>query len=123
MIDDDIRRVLTEKADALVRRDAGALEGLLDPAFVYVNTSGRVLDRRGYIETYCISGRVVFLSQQVVELQVTPHSGFALATLFLRNRFRQGERLVEGEYRSLCVFHLKNAQWSWAAGQTTPLPR
>jgi len=122
MIEDEIRAVLEAKSDALVRRDAAALATLLAPGFTYLNAGGRVLDRQGFIETYCLSDQVVFLSQQVTDLQVTPQEGFAVATLALRDRFQVQGRLVEGDYRSLCVFTPSGPQWRWAAGQTMPAP-
>lgn len=122
MIEDEIRRILDAKTDAILRRDAAALDALLDPGFVYLNASGRTLDKAGYIETYCVSDQVVFLSQQVTDLHVAPHDGFAVATLTLHDRFQVHGRVIEGDYRSLCVFRMTEGSWRWAAGQTMPVP-
>jgi hypothetical protein len=122
MIEDEIRRILDAKADALIRRDPKALDTLLDAGFVYLNASGRALDKVGYIETYCVSDQVVFLSQQITDLHVTPHDGFAIATLTLHDRFEVHGRVVEGNYRSLCVFRITEGSWRWTAGQTMPAP-
>lgn len=121
-IAEEIGRVLAAKADALIRHDPVALEALLDPGFIYLNAGGRRFDRAGYIETYCVSGRVIFLSQQATDLQVVPHDGFAVATLALHDRFRLGDRVMDGEYRSLCVFRMAEGSWRWAAGQTMAAP-
>jgi hypothetical protein len=122
MIDDDIRRVLEAKADAVIRRAPGALDALLDPGFTYLNASGRSLDKAGYIETYCVSDQVIFLAQEVTGLQVTPHDGFAIAILTLHDRFRVHDRVIDGDYRSLCVFRMTEGRWRWLAGQTMPVP-
>ena len=115
---DQVHAVLLAKADALVRRDADALSALIHAGFVYVNASGRSFDKAGYVETYCTSGRVVFLSQQVSEIQVRPFDGFAIATMSLDDSFRTGGQVVTGRVRSLCVLSLVEGRWQWAAGQT-----
>lgn len=115
---DAIRQVLVAKADAMVRRSTDTLAALLHDDFVYVNASGRRFDKTGYVETYCTSGRVVFLEQQIDDLSVREFPGFAVATLTLRDRFSAGGREVQATYRSLCVFADENGKWLWAAGQT-----
>lgn len=123
MIEDEIRRILDAKTEAVIRRDPAALDALLDRDFVYLNASGRSLDKAGYIETYCVSDQVVFLSQRITDLEVRPHDGFAVATLTLHDRFQVHGRVIEGDYRSLCVFKMTGDSWRWAAGQTMPAPR
>ncbi len=119
---DAIRQVLVAKADAMVRRSTDTLAALLHDDFVYVNASGRRFDKIGYVETYCTSGRVVFLEQQIDDLSVREFPGFAVATLTLRDRFSAGGREVQATYRSLCVFADENGKWLWAAGQTMTTP-
>lgn len=122
MIEDEIRRILAAKTEALIRRDPVALEALLDTGFTYLNASGRSLDKSGYIETYCVSDQVVFLSQEITDLRVTPHDGFAIAILALHDQFRVQDHVIEGDYRSLCVFRMTDGSWRWTAGQTMPAP-
>lgn len=117
---DAIRQVLAAKADAMVRRSAETLAALLHDDFVYVNASGAKFDKTGYVETYCTSGKVVFLEQQIDDLSVRTFPGFAVATLTLRDRFSAGGREVRATYRSLCVFAEADGKWLWAAGQTMP---
>lgn len=50
--DEVVRRVVAERAAALVRQDVAALERILAPAFVYTNASGEVLDKDGYLARY-----------------------------------------------------------------------
>jgi hypothetical protein len=120
---DAIRQVLVAKADAMVRRSAGTLAALLHDGFVYVNASGMTFDKTGYVETYCTSGKVVFLEQQIDDLSVREFPGFAVATLTLHDRFSAGERENLATYRSLCVFAEVDGRWLWAAGQTMPASR
>lgn len=102
----------------MVRRSAGTLAALLHDDFVYVNAGGTRFDKAGYVETYCTSGRVVFLEQRIDDLSVTEFPGFAVATLTLRDRFSAGGREIQATYRSLCVFAEANGKWLWTAGQT-----
>ena len=50
---DDIQRILTAKADAVVRRATAELAALRHPDFTYVNASGKTFDKAGYLDTYC----------------------------------------------------------------------
>ncbi|MDI1286457.1 MAG: nuclear transport factor 2 family protein [Reyranella sp.] len=70
MIVDEVRQIIEAKADALIRRTADDLAALLHPDFVYVNAGGTAFDKAGYIDTYCISGKVVFAEQQISDLNV-----------------------------------------------------
>lgn len=118
MIADQIHRILLAKADALIRRDAPALTALIHPNFSYVNASGTLFDKDSYIDTYCVSGQVVFLEQKISGLQVRQFDGFAVATLGLNDQLIVSEQILEGSYQSLCVFNATGEGWQWAAGQT-----
>ena len=122
MVADEIRIVLAAKADALVRRSADDLATLLHPDFVYVNASGRKLDKAAYIDVGCISGRLIFRDQQVDELDVRQFDDFAVATMLLNDRFVFEGKEVSETYRSLCVFSKKAGHWQWIAGQTMRPP-
>jgi hypothetical protein len=122
MVADEIRIVLAAKADALVRRSADDLATLLHPDFVYVNASGRKLDKAAYIDVGCISGRLIFRDQQVSELDVRQFDDFAVATMLLNDRFVFEGKEVSEIFRSLCVFSKKAGHWQWIAGQTMRPP-
>ncbi len=87
MITEEIRAVLLAKADALLRRSAEDMATLLHPDFVYVNAGGYKLDKAQYIDYGCTSGRIVFRSQKVSELDVRRLGGVAVATMVLDDQF------------------------------------
>jgi hypothetical protein len=122
MIADEIRIVLAAKAHALVRRSADELAALLHADFVYVNASGRKLDKAAYIDAGCKSGRLLFRDQQVSDLDVRPFDDFVVATMLLNDRFVFDGKEVAETYRSLCVFSKKGGRWQWIAGQTMRPP-
>ncbi len=115
---DEIRRVLTAKADAIVRRATDELALLLHPDFIYVNASGKTFDKAGYLDTYSASGRIVFIEQRFNDLEVQEFSGFAVATLIVHDKFSIGGQGISATYRSICVFSDDQGRWLWAAGQT-----
>jgi hypothetical protein len=116
---DEVRRILEAKAAALVGRAADHLAALLHPDFIYVNAGGTTFDKHGYVDTYCISGRVVFIHQQVGDLDVKPVADIAAATFIVNDRFTAGGHTVSATYRSLCIFSRTEGRWLWAVGQTT----
>lgn len=107
----------------MVRRSAETLAALLHDDFIYVNAGGTSFDKAGYVETYCTSGKVVFVEQQIDDLSVRTFPGFAIATLTLRDQFITGGRETRATYRALCVFIKADGRWLWAAGQTMAAPR
>jgi hypothetical protein len=122
MVSDQIRAVLAAKADALVQRSAGDLAALIHADFVYVNSSGRMFDKAGYIANATGAGRIVFHEQKVSDLDVRPFDGFAVATMILHDSFSVDGRNVVGTFRSLCVFSQVDGRWQWIAGQTMTVP-
>ena len=77
-----------------------------------------MFDKAGYLDTYSVSGKVVFTEQRFSGLEVKQFAGFAVATLTLHDKFTAGRRDVSATYRSLCVFSNDEGRWLWAAGQT-----
>lgn len=121
MLIDEIRAVITAKADALIRKDAARLETLLHPDFLYVNARGMSFDKAGYIENFCLSDELRFERQDVAELKVkASFPGFALATMVLDERYFFEGSTQDAVFRSFCVFISDGGRWRWVGGQTMP---
>jgi ketosteroid isomerase-like protein len=118
MITEEIRAVLAGKASALSRRSADDMAALLHPDFVYVNAGGYKLNKAEYIDVGCTSGKLVFRSQKVSELDVRQFGDCAVATMTLDDQFALDGREITATFRSLCIFTRKDGRWLWAAGQT-----
>ena len=118
MITEEIRAVLSAKADALLCRSADDMAALLHPDFVYVNAGGYKLDKAQYIEVGCTSGKMVFRSQKVSELEVRQFGETAVATMVLDDHYLLDGREIIATFRSLCVFTRQDGRWLWSAGQT-----
>jgi hypothetical protein len=115
---DRIHEILLAKADAIVRRAADRLDGLIHPDFVYVNAAGRTFDKAGYIEAYCTSGRIAFEAQRFSNLSVQVSPGVAEATFIAHDSFIVDGQTIAATYQSLCVFVAGANGWQWIAGQT-----
>ena len=97
--------MLLAKADAIVHRAAGTLDALIHPDFVYVNAAGRSFDKAGYIDAYCLSGKIVFAEQRISELSVQASSpASAVATFVAHDRFLIDGADRRATYQSMCVF-------------------
>lgn len=118
MAADEIRRILTAKADAVVRRATDDLAALLHPDFIYVNAAGKTFNKAGYLDTYSASGKVTFVEQRFSGLEVKEFASFALATFAVHDKFTTGGQDISATYRSLCVFSNDRGRWLWAACQT-----
>jgi hypothetical protein len=115
---EQIHDILLAKADAIVRRAADRLDGLIHPDFIYVNAAGRSFDKAGYIETYCTSGKIAFKAQRFSNLSVQVSPGVAEATFIAHDSFIVDGETIAATYQSLCVFVEGADGWQWIAGQT-----
>jgi len=118
VIIDEIRAVLTAKASALVRRSATDLAALLHHDFIYVTAGGRPLTKADYIDVSCLSGKVVYRSQTISELEVRQFEGFTVATMIVDDELVLDHREIAASFRSICVFTRPDGRWLWAAGQS-----
>jgi ketosteroid isomerase-like protein len=117
-----IEAILRAKAAALVARSADAMAALLDRDFVYVNAGGRRVDAAGYLAAFTGDGPLRFQSQDISDLQVTEHEGFAIATMTLHDVFDTPQGHFDGHLRSMAVFRRTPQGWRWSGGQTMRLP-
>src|SRR4029077_20182474 len=116
MLTEEISAVLAAKASALLRRSAADMAALLHPDFVYVNAGGYKLNKSEYIEVGCTSGKMVFRSQKVSELEVRQVGDCAVATMVLDDQYALDGREITATFRSLCIFTRKDGRWLWSAG-------
>ncbi|MGO4739101.1 nuclear transport factor 2 family protein [Bosea sp. 2KB_26] len=121
-LSNQIQRVLDAKAEALVSRNAEALASLIHGDFTYVNAGGKIFDKSSYIETYSLSGSLLFLEQRFSDLAVKALGECAVATMSIADTFLIDGQRVGGRFKSLCVFCLSSGRWQWAAGQTMKHP-
>jgi Domain of unknown function (DUF4440) len=121
-IEDEIAGLLKEKALALVSRSRAQLEELLDQDFVYINTRGDILDRRGYIALFCDDGGVRVTRQACKIRQLCELGAAVTAVVDLDDAFEIEGTIASGRHRSLCVFTRYGDRWVWSAGQTMALP-
>ncbi len=117
-VETEIGELLLAKAEAIVQRAADKLDVLIHPDFVYVNAAGRTFDKAGYIDTYCISGKIVVAEQRISDLTVQASSGVAEATFVAHDRFLVDGKKIDATYQSMCVFTAGPQGWQWVAGQT-----
>ena len=117
-----IAAILAAKAAALVARSAADMAALLDDRFVYVNAGGRRVERDGYLAAFTGDGPLRFVSQDIIDLQVTEYEEFAIATMTLHDVFDTPSGHFDGELRSLAVFRRTPQGWRWSGGQTMRLP-
>ena len=110
--------MLTAKSSALVRRSSEDMAALLHRDFVYVTAGGRILTKADYIDVSCVSGKVVYVSQTVSELEIRRFEGFTVATMLVDDVLALDDREITATFRALCVFTNPDGRWLWAAGQT-----
>lgn len=118
MVINEIRALLTAKSSALVRRSAEDIAALLHRDFIYVTAGGRTLTKADYIDVSCISGKVMYASQTVRELEIRRFEGFTVATMLVDDQLTLDDREISATFRALCVFTNPDGRWLWAAGQT-----
>ncbi|CAN5176260.1 hypothetical protein BH10PSE6_BH10PSE6_59680 [soil metagenome] len=121
MIIEEIRAVVTAKSRALVRRSADDIAALVHSDFLYVTAGGKTLTRADYIDV-AINGKVIYLNQQVSDLEVRLFGTTAVASMVTHDQYTIDDREVSASFHALSVFTWMDGRWIWVGGQTM-LPR
>ncbi|PKL70247.1 MAG: hypothetical protein CVV30_02490 [Methanomicrobiales archaeon HGW-Methanomicrobiales-1] len=101
------------RADAWLRKDRRALEALLAPDYIEINTRGR-FDRAGVLETLfpLLTIRVFAISEP--RLQLGPDADRAVLTYRCYEELVVGEQEVKGMFRVTAQYRKHKTQWQLA---------
>jgi hypothetical protein len=111
------------RSEALVSGDADRMSEILGADFTYTNASGRSCGREEYISSYVVSPDVVWQSQEATTPDIRVYGDAAVVTLDVHDRATWQGEPIEGRFRSLFVYVLRDGRWVCVAGQTTALER
>jgi ketosteroid isomerase-like protein len=113
-------------ADAFIQAqqqgDGAALDRILASEFLFVRSSGRVGDRRDYIEGFTAAGiklDPITISDRLF-LRVSPDAAIVGGEARLRGS--QNGRALSQHYRFSDTFVRRNGRWQVTYSQITPLP-
>lgn len=115
----ELVRLARARSEALVRRDARALDRILADEFVYTNASGLVLDKADYLARYVESPDVQWMSQDLEGVEVRLLGDTAVVTLRVHDRARFGEQMLDARFRSTFVFARTPGGWRCLAGHSS----
>ncbi len=121
MIIEEIRAVITAKSRALMSRSADDMAALIHPDFLFVTAGGKTLSKADYMDV-AITGKFVYQSQQVSDLEVRLFGTTAVASMVTHDHYVIDDREVSASFHALSVFTWTDGRWLWVAGQTM-LPR
>jgi ketosteroid isomerase-like protein len=99
-------------------KDLKALQSLLDDAFVYVDSSGKLLTKTEVLASVQASPALQVLSESMV---VHMHGDTAVVTgIFQTKGTERGKPFIRRE-RFIDTWHYKNGVWMSIASLTTPI--
>jgi ketosteroid isomerase-like protein len=120
-IEQHVVQLAALRAAALVNRDSATIEGMLAADFVYTNSSGTVMTREQYLQTYVKSPDVFWHSQELAAVQVRVCDNVAVLTARVHDRatFATGQ-VLDAHFRTTQVYlHVGHGDWKYLAGHTS----
>ncbi len=88
---EQINKVLSAKAEALIARSSVHLSEIIDDDFIYINSQGKKLNKAQYIEQ-CTVGALKFKSQRFENIEIQDFDSFAVATMILHDEFEYSDQ-------------------------------
>ncbi|MBZ0314802.1 MAG: nuclear transport factor 2 family protein [Anaerolineae bacterium] len=114
--------VVKARSAALVTGNVAALERILHPDFVYVNSYGLRLNRADYLGNFAnADGSLKWQSQDLSDIEIRLHGDTAIVNCRIHDVFHWGEELVEGDFQSTFVYIRSSDGWQCVAGHTSDI--
>lgn len=115
----EIVQQVRSRAAALVAKDASAIAALLADDFVYTNSSGVVVNKRGYIEAYVLPPTVIWRRQSLAVEKVVVTDDVAVVIGTVHDDARFGDLELNAKFRTTQTYRRTNGQWLYLAGHTS----
>lgn len=114
--------IVKARSAAVVAGDVAALERILHPDFVYVNSYGLRLNRADYLGNFTNSeGDLKWQSQDLSDIEIRLHGDTAIVNCRIHDAFHWREELVEGDFQSTFVYIRSSEAWRCVAGHTSDI--
>ena len=116
----DVNSVDSKVNDAIAKRDAVRLRGLLDDGFLLTNTFGDVYDKAKFLHA-CCAGQAVskILLLGSTESQVKTYADIAVVASRTEMRFTKDNQEQKLTWRSTRMYVRSGGRWKLAAEQRT----
>ncbi len=109
------------RSAALVNKDIDALTALLHPQFLYVNSSGQVLDRAQYFDVYVLPENVQWTKQDIHQPKITGTDQAAVLTCLVHDVFSFKDHDLDTTFRSTLMWLHTEEGWRCLGGQTSQI--
>jgi ketosteroid isomerase-like protein len=116
-----ILRLATQRALALVHRDAPAIASMLSPRFVYTNSAGDVFGKEEYLRAYVLDPSVVWHRQELNDVRVEVVGDAAVLTGTVHDEARFGEFELNARFQTTQTYVRHDDAWHYLAGHTSSL--
>ena len=117
-----ISDLLDQYNDALLKKDAAALERIWADDLSFVNPRGQLLTKKERVENIK-TGATALKSADVSEKQVRIYGNTAVATLIVKINGQYSGEEGSGEFRITTVWGKPNGSWQMVAVQMTPIAK
>lgn len=117
-VEQTIRRLETERSQAILRGDFATLERIYADDFSMVGTSGAVRNKAQFIADHK-SGALKTESQTFADVNVRVYGDAAIVTGLMTQKGRDKGKDVSGQIRFTRVYVKRNGQWQFVAAHNS----
>ncbi|HEY0744760.1 MAG TPA: nuclear transport factor 2 family protein [Chryseosolibacter sp.] len=121
-VEEEIIALARQRSKAVVEGDINTLERILSPDFTYVNTSGKLLSRKAYLDSQVALGATPnsrWISQSLDSVTVKVLNSSVLITFRVKDRFIYENIEYSNDCRSTFLYQREAGSWKCVMGQTT----
>jgi uncharacterized protein (TIGR02246 family) len=115
----EVRMLLHQYRQALVRRDVAALARLWSDDYTFTNPSGRLLSKKERLANFTSGATALGAIENEGDVQVRVYGNTAVVTSRATLNARYSGQESSGAYRSLHVWVKRGGRWQLVANQVT----
>lgn len=123
-VEEEIIALARKRSKAVVEGDINTLKEILSDSFTYVNTSGKLLSRKAYLDgqvSLAATPNSRWISQTIDSIQVKVVHSTALITFRINDRFVYDSVEYSNDCRSTFLYQREADAWKCVMGQTTEI--
>ena len=115
----DLETIVRKRSAALIAGDAETLREILTEDFLYIDASGRLLNKTSYLENYVLADHVKWISQEFEEISISDYGNVSVVACIVHDIALFSGVDFDARLRATFIYVRKHNSWRCKFGQST----